>query len=70
LEFRGQCDSRALPPGQRDQERGRHRELRDALGKYENELYYAEHHESYAASAFFPSPFEEAAVITMGGVGK
>jgi carbamoyltransferase len=44
--------------------------LRDALGKYEGELYYAEHHESHAASAFFPSPFEEAAVLTMDGVGE
>jgi carbamoyltransferase len=46
------------------------RTLRDALGKYDGELYYAEHHESHAASAFFPSPFEEAAVLTMDGVGE
>ena len=45
------------------------RELRDALG-YEGELLYAEHHESHAASAFFPSPFEEAAILTMDGVGE
>ena len=30
----------------------------------------AEHHESHAASAFFPSPFEEAAILTMDGVGE
>ena len=45
------------------------RELRAALG-YEGELLYAEHHESHAASAFFPSPFEEAAILTMDGVGE
>ena len=45
------------------------RELRDALS-YEGPLLYAEHHESHAASAFFPSPFEEAAILTMDGVGE
>jgi carbamoyltransferase len=45
------------------------RELRDRLG-YDGELLYAEHHESHAASAFFPSPFEEAAILTMDGVGE
>lgn len=33
-------------------------------------LYFPEHHESHAASAFFPSPFSEAAVLTMDGVGE
>jgi carbamoyltransferase len=33
-------------------------------------LYFTEHHESHAASAFFPSPFESAAVITLDGVGE
>jgi carbamoyltransferase len=33
-------------------------------------LYFTEHHESHAASAFFPSPFEAAAVITLDGVGE
>ena len=37
---------------------------------YEGELLFAEHHESHAASAFFPSPFEEAAILTMDGVGE
>ena len=45
------------------------RELRDALG-YDGDLLYAEHHESHAASAFFPSPFAEAAILTMDGVGE
>jgi carbamoyltransferase len=45
------------------------RALREALG-YEGQILYAEHHESHAASAFFPSPFEEAAILTMDGVGE
>src|SRR2546428_2028189 len=45
------------------------RQLRAALG-YSGEILYAEHHESHAAGAFFPSPFEEAAILTMDGVGE
>jgi carbamoyltransferase len=45
------------------------RQLRDALG-YDREILYCEHHESHAASAFFPSPFEEAAILTLDGVGE
>ncbi|MFT5242018.1 MAG: carbamoyltransferase [Candidatus Promineifilaceae bacterium] len=33
-------------------------------------VYFTEHHESHAASAFFPSPFENAAVLTIDGVGE
>jgi carbamoyltransferase len=33
-------------------------------------LVFTEHHESHAASAFFPSPFEEAAILTLDGVGE
>ncbi|HAJ79482.1 MAG TPA: hypothetical protein DCO75_06885 [Fibrobacteres bacterium] len=33
-------------------------------------LYFPEHHFSHAASAFFPSPFEQAAIITIDGVGE
>jgi carbamoyltransferase len=33
-------------------------------------LLFTEHHQSHAASAFFPSPFEEAAILTMDGVGE
>ena len=36
----------------------------------EGKLLFAEHHLSHAASAFFPSPFEEAVVLTMDGVGE
>jgi len=46
------------------------RELRAALGGYEGDLLYAEHHESHAASAFYPSPFDAAAILTMDGVGE
>jgi len=45
------------------------KQIRDGLG-YEGQILYAEHHESHAASAFFPSPFEEAAILTMDGVGE
>ena len=38
--------------------------------RFEGEILFAEHHESHAASAFFPSPYEEAAVLTMDGVGE
>src|ERR1051326_915883 len=38
--------------------------------KYEGPLHFTLHHQSHAASAFYPSPFEEAAVLTMDGVGE
>jgi carbamoyltransferase len=37
---------------------------------WENRLLFTEHHQSHAASAFFASPFKEAAVLTMDGVGE
>jgi carbamoyltransferase len=37
---------------------------------WEQKLLFGEHHQSHAASAFFPSPFEEALVLTMDGVGE
>ena len=39
-------------------------------GEYEGPIYFTTHHGSHAASAFFPSPFEEAAIITFDGVGE
>jgi carbamoyltransferase len=45
-------------------------QIRKALGGYEGPVLFAEHHESHAASAFYPSPFAEAAVLTMDGVGE
>jgi carbamoyltransferase len=44
--------------------------IRRELGGYEGPVMFAEHHESHAASAFYPSPFAEAAVLTMDGVGE
>jgi carbamoyltransferase len=41
----------------------------ESLG-FPEKLLFAEHHFSHAASAFYPSPFEEAAVLTMDGVGE
>jgi carbamoyltransferase len=47
------------------------REMDKALNNSYNGRYvFAEHHESHAASAFFPSPFDEAAILTMDGVGE
>lgn len=39
-------------------------------GAIEDKLLFAEHHQSHAASAFYPSPFDEAVVLTMDGVGE
>jgi carbamoyltransferase len=49
--------------------------LRKKLGEFDadfdaGKLLFTEHHLSHAASAFFPSPFEKAAVLTMDGVGE
>lgn len=46
--------------------------LKEAFGEFDwmNNLLFCEHHMSHAASAFFPSPFDEAAVLTIDGVGE
>jgi carbamoyltransferase len=47
------------------------RELSRGLkGAYRKRYVFTEHHQSHAASAFFPSPFEEAAILTLDGVGE
>jgi carbamoyltransferase len=49
------------------------KELAELSGMAENNLpalLFAEHHESHAASAFYPSPFEKAAVLCLDGVGE
>ncbi len=49
------------------------KELNRTLGvdvKWHKRLLFSEHHISHAASAFFPSPFERAAVLTIDGVGE
>ena len=43
--------------------------IREKLN-YEGKIIFPEHHESHVASAFFPSPFQEAAILTMDGVGE
>ncbi|GJM29236.1 MAG: carbamoyltransferase [Cyclobacteriaceae bacterium] len=47
--------------------------LRDELGKLGNSkipIFFPEHHLSHAASAFYPSPYEEAVILTIDGVGE
>lgn len=48
--------------------------LKDTLYRelegYKGDIIFSEHHESHAASAFFPSPFQEAAILTMDGAGE
>ena len=47
--------------------------IKDLIAKelgYEGKIIFPEHHEAHAASAFYPSPYEEAAVLTMDGVGE
>jgi len=47
------------------------RTIRQGIPGLENaRLVFLDHHESHAASAFFPSPFEEAAILTLDGVGE
>ena len=43
--------------------------ISEKLG-YEGKILFTEHHEAHAASAFYPSPFKEAAIFTMDGVGE
>ena len=43
--------------------------ISEKLG-YEGKILFTEHHEAHAASAFYPSPFKEAAILTMDGVGE
>ena len=47
--------------------------MKDLIQKelgYQGKIIFPEHHESHAASAFYPSPFNEAAILTMDGVGE
>ncbi|MBP9865372.1 MAG: hypothetical protein KBC91_03100, partial [Candidatus Omnitrophica bacterium] len=43
--------------------------LREKLG-FEGKILFPEHHQSHTASAFYPSPYQEAAILTMDGVGE
>ena len=44
--------------------------IKKALDGFGGKVLFCDHHESHAASAFYPSPFEEAVVLTMDGVGE
>lgn len=44
--------------------------IRAALEEFDGPVLFPEHHESHAASAFYPSPFERAAILTTDGVGE
>jgi carbamoyltransferase len=46
------------------------RAIARALGHGRAPILFTEHHESHAASAFFPSPFDQAAILTLDGVGE
>jgi carbamoyltransferase len=46
------------------------RDIRSALGGFAGKILYTEHHEAHAGSAYFPSPFDEAAILTIDGVGE
>ena len=49
------------------------KELRSSLGKntnWQERILFSEHHLSHAASAFYPSPFKSAAILTLDGVGE
>src|SRR5262249_58046795 len=45
-------------------------QIRRELDGFAGEVLFAEHHESHAASAFYPSPFAEAAVLPVDGGGE
>lgn len=68
--------ARSLPVWLKDklfQKQGITRDLARCLGEdidWPRRLLFSEHHLSHAASAFYPSPFEEAAVLTLDGVGE
>lgn len=44
--------------------------IKSKLGVEDKKILFSEHHLSHAASAFFPSPFDEAAILTIDGVGE
>ena len=60
----------AMPLWLREKLRLPNRISKGLHGGYRKRCVFAEHHESHAASAFFPSPFEEAAILTLDGVGE
>ena len=68
---RGYCSFRRAIPLWLRQKLHLPREMDRGLRReYKGRYVFADHHESHAASAFFPSPFDEAAIITFDGVGE
>jgi carbamoyltransferase len=65
-----QSFSRALPVWLKDKLYLRRAILQGLNGPTRAKLVFTDHHESHAASAFFPSPFEQAAILTIDGVGE
>jgi carbamoyltransferase len=61
---------RAIPQWLEEKLRIRGRVAAELGGKRRAPLVFLDHHESHAASAFFPSPFDEAAILTLDGVGE
>src|SRR5262249_12687737 len=61
---------KAMPLWLRDKLQQGRRIRKELEGFHKSRVVYLSHHESHAASAFFPSPFEEAAILTMDGVGE
>ena len=48
-----------------------HNELKKVFSDFDiKKIYFSEHHFSHAASTFYPSPFEQASILTMDGVGE
>ena len=62
--------ARALPVWLKDKLRLRGKIRAGLGGAVRAPLVFLDHHESHAASAFFPSPFDEAAILTLDGVGE
>lgn len=62
--------AKALPVWLKDKLYLKRQILRDLGSPPKSPLVFTEHHESHAASAFFPSPFQEAAILTLDGVGE
>jgi carbamoyltransferase len=60
----------AMPKWLKGRIRATHELAHGLEGRYGRPFVFTTHHESHAASAFFPSPFEEAAILTLDGVGE
>jgi carbamoyltransferase len=65
-----QSFSMAIPVWLKEKLHLRRAILQDLGGPTKARLVFTDHHESHAASAFYPSPFEEAAILTLDGVGE